>query len=295
MAAFEAPDHPAGLFADSTSTIIVPLEHKMNEPMVAKKRVLITGGGTFLGDAIAAALLAEGADVTLLVRAGAEGKLGGLAQRARVQIADLWEPSSLKGRARGIQTVVHTVGSMTADPSRGLTYHWLNFVSARNVANMCVSGGVPHMVLMSSSRAPWIPNEYLRAKYEAEEYLIRIGLKATIIRAPIAYLRGEPRKPLYRLASLFGNIPPFSWLGLRRMAPLPVDVIARGVARITLNPRQTKPIYAASDLRAHNTGREIRKGISLTAPDMLDPTHPVEPIELLGDEIPFGWTPPGSS
>ncbi len=260
--------------------------------MAEKKRVLVTGGGTFLGDAIAAALLAEGADVTLLVRAGAEDKLGSLAQRARWQVADLWESSSLKGRARGIQIVVHTVGSMTADPSRGLTYHWLNFVSARNVANMCVSGGVSHMVMMSSTRAPWIPGDYLKAKYEAEHYLARIGLKSTIIRAPIAYVRGEPRKPLYRLVSLFGNIPPFSWLGLRRVAPLPVDVIARGVARITLDPRQTKPIYYASDLRKHNTGREIRRGISLTTPDLIDPSHTAKPIELIDEEIPFGWTPP---
>ncbi len=260
--------------------------------MAEKKRVLVTGGGTFLGDAIAAALLAEGAEVTLLVRTGAEGKLGGLAQRTRWQSADLWEPSSLKGRARGIQVVVHTVGSMTADPSRGLTYHWLNFVSARNVANMCVSGGVPHMVMMSSTRAPWIPGDYLRAKYEAEQYLTRIGLKTTIIRAPIAYVRGEPRKPLYRLVSFFGNIPPFSWLGLRRIAPLPVDVIARGVARITLNPRQAKQIYYASDLRKHNTGREVRRGISLTAPELIDPSHTAEPIELIDEEIPFGWTPP---
>ena len=41
-----------------------------------EKRVLVTGGGTFLGDSIAAALLAEGADVTLLVRPEAEEKLG---------------------------------------------------------------------------------------------------------------------------------------------------------------------------------------------------------------------------
>ena len=47
------------------------------------RRVLVTGGGTFLGDNIAAALLAEGAEVVLLVRPGAEDKLGPLANRTR--------------------------------------------------------------------------------------------------------------------------------------------------------------------------------------------------------------------
>ncbi|MFZ2879566.1 MAG: hypothetical protein WA009_08525, partial [Phototrophicaceae bacterium] len=41
-----------------------------------RRRVLVTGGGSFLGDYIAAALVAEGADVTLLVRPGAEDHLG---------------------------------------------------------------------------------------------------------------------------------------------------------------------------------------------------------------------------
>ena len=41
--------------------------------MAGKDRhILVTGGGTFVGDNIAAALLAEGAEVTLLVRPGAE-------------------------------------------------------------------------------------------------------------------------------------------------------------------------------------------------------------------------------
>jgi NAD(P)-dependent dehydrogenase (short-subunit alcohol dehydrogenase family) len=40
------------------------------------KRVLVTGGGTYLGDNIAAALLAEGAEVTLLVRPGARTSWG---------------------------------------------------------------------------------------------------------------------------------------------------------------------------------------------------------------------------
>lgn len=256
-----------------------------------KKRVLVTGGGTFLGDNIAAALLAEGAEVTLLVRPGGEKKLGGLAQRVRWHVADVWEPSSLKGRARGVQHVVHTVGSMSADPSHGLTYQYLNFVSARNVANMCVSGGVPHMVLLSSARAPWTPRGYIQAKREAEDYLERVGLQPTIIRAPIVYVRGNPRPFLYRLMSLLGFLPPLSWFGLRRIAPLPIDVLARGVARITLNPKTSKLVYTAADLRRHNTSPELRRGVSQTRGAMADQMRTVNPVELLDENTPFGWTP----
>jgi uncharacterized protein YbjT (DUF2867 family) len=260
--------------------------------MTAHKRVLVTGGGTFLGDNIAAALLAEGAEVTLLVRPGAEDRLGPLAQRVRWLTADVWEPSSLKGRARGHNSVIHTVGSLTADPAQGLTYQWSNFVSARNVANMCVSGGVSHMVLLSGVRALWVSGGYIAAKREAEDYMERVGLRATIIRAPIVYVRGTKRHPFYRLMTLFRILPPFAWLGFRRIAPMPVDVLARGVARITLDPDAHKRIYYAPDLRRRNTGRETRQGISFKQNEMGQHMRPANPVELLDEEAPFGWTPP---
>jgi NAD(P)-dependent dehydrogenase (short-subunit alcohol dehydrogenase family) len=68
--------------------------------MATRKQILVTGGGTFLGDNIAAALLAEGAEVRLLVRPGAEDRLGSLADRTRWFTADVWDEASLKGRAR---------------------------------------------------------------------------------------------------------------------------------------------------------------------------------------------------
>jgi uncharacterized protein YbjT (DUF2867 family) len=258
----------------------------------SKQRVLVTGGGTFLGDSIAAALLAEGVDVTLLVRPGAEEKLGALAQRARWYSADVWDPASLKGRARGHASVIHTVGSLIADPAQGLTFHWLNFVSARNVANMCVSSGVPHMVLLSSVRAPWVSGQYIAAKHEAEAYLPRVGLRATIIRAPIAYVRGTRRRPFYWLMSLLGSIPPLSWLYFRRVAPMPIDVLARGVARLTLEPRQKDAVFYARDIRKRNNKRELRRGIAQgEAVPTVEPTQSF-PFASIDENAPFGWLPP---
>jgi uncharacterized protein YbjT (DUF2867 family) len=260
--------------------------------MATKRKVLVTGGGTFLGDNIAAALLAEGVDVTLLVRPGAEERLGPLAQRTRWFTADIWNPASLKGRGRGHASVVHTVGSMIAEPDKGLTYQMLNFISARNVANMCVSGGVQHMVLLSATRAPWVSGQYIAAKREAEQYISRVGVRPTIIRAPVAYVRGHRRSPFYQIFSLLGIVPPFSWTIFGRIAPIPVDVLARGVARITLDERATKPIYYARDLRRRNTSRELRHAIPLITNDSVRPRTPLNPYDFVDDNTPFGWTPP---
>jgi uncharacterized protein YbjT (DUF2867 family) len=250
----------------------------------SRRRVLVTGGGTFLGDHIAAALVAEGADVTLLVRPGAEDKLGGLAERVRWAVADVWDAASLRGRARGHACVVHTVGSLTADAAHGFTHQRLNFVSARNVANMCSSDGVPHMILMSTANAPWLNGQYVAAKREAEEYLIRVGVSGIVVRAPVTYSRGAQRSLFWRLMSVLRYVPPLGWLWLNRIAPLPVDILARAVARAAMNPRGVKPILYAPDLRKLNSRDELAGRAPRTEPDSLP-----SPMETLPDDIPIGF------
>ncbi|MBL8133615.1 MAG: NAD(P)H-binding protein [Anaerolineae bacterium] len=261
--------------------------------MSSKNRVLVTGGGTQLGDSIASALLAEGAEVVLLVRPGSEARMRALDNRVRWLTADVWDPASLKGRARGCTAAVHTVGSLIAYPQQGLTYQWLNFVSARNVANLCVSSGVPHMVLLSAARAPWVSGQYVAAKREAEQYLQRVGLRSSVVRAPLTYARGTRRQAFFVLMSLLGRLPVFSWLGFRRVAPLPLDVLARGVARLTLEQRPGSAVFYAGELRRRNTRRELRYGWALAGGDSdLEDTHP-RPVLGAEEDSAFGWTPGG--
>lgn len=225
-----------------------------------RNRVLVTGGGSYLGLSLATALLNEGADVTLLLREGNEGRLGTLADYVDWHIADVWDSASLRGRARGHAVVIHTVGSLIAEPARGLTYHRLNLISARNAANMCISDGVPHFVLFSTVRAPWVHRQYVRAKRDAELYVQRVGVHTAIIRAPLSFVRGTPRASFYQLMTWLGAVPPLRWVGMRRLAPMPVDVLARGVARIALNPQPRTAFYYAPYLYRLNS-REERRGV----------------------------------
>src|SRR5690349_19992339 len=181
---------------------------------------------------------------------------------------------------------------MNAAPALGLNHNWLNFVSARNVGNVCVSDGVPHIVLMSTVRAPWMNSNYLRAKREAEAYMERVGLNPTIIRAPIAYMRAQPRHPFYLFMTILGSTPIISWFGFGRIAPMPIDMLARGVARITLDKNRTKKIYYAPDLRRRNTAREARRAAPIMPLDNLPSQQHVHPFELLDEDTPFGWMPP---
>lgn len=253
--------------------------------------ILVTGGGTFLGDHIAAALLAEGADVSLLLRTGAQNLLEPLMHHTNWSNADVWNPASLRGKARYHSAVIHTVGSLNADQTRGLSYQQLNSVSLRNVANMCVSDGVERLLFISSAGAPWMNREYLRSKRDAESYLRRVGLRATIVRAPLLYVRGQPRPLFYRAISLFGSVPPLSWLPPGRSAPMPIDVLARGVARLALNSEQNRLFYFSRDLRRLNTRDELRSRGDSIGYFLPQQTQPSIRAATASDDLPFGWTP----
>jgi uncharacterized protein YbjT (DUF2867 family) len=132
---------------------------------------------------------------------------------------------------------------------------------------------------------------YVRAKHEAEDYILRVGLHPTIIRAPLAYVRRQRRHPFYVLMTVLGTVPPLAWLPFGRIAPLPVDILARGVARIALEPQPQKLIYYRRDLRRRLSSAEARQFVTGIGTE-LRPDKPFKPMDLIGEDTPFGWTPP---
>ncbi len=255
-------------------------------------RILITGGHTQVGLRLALALLSEHADVTLLMRPETEDRLGPLAGRVQTAAADIWDSASLRGRARGHDIVIHTVGSMVAAPQQGLTYHRLNVVSARNAVNMCINDGVQRLMLLSTAAAPWLNRDYVRSKRDAEEYMARVGVEAQVIRAPLLYERGSDRPVFYRLLALLRVFPLIAQLGGQRIAPLPLDIFVRGVARLALQPPQMQRIFYAPHLRRLNSREERRGLIPLSLDSVEEKTASIIPIAPQSDQTPFGWSPP---
>ncbi len=259
-------------------------------------KVLVTGGTSFTGLRVVAALVNAGADVTVLVRPENEDKLGVLRRHVRMVSGDVWTIASLKGRSRGQGVVIHLVGSMRAQPERGLTYHQLNLVSARNVISMAVSDGVPYLILLSAvSSPPRVSGEYLRSKREAEEYLRNSGLRYGIIRAPILFDREQPGGAFFALLSRIGAIP-FVRVFFGRRAPLPVDLAAQGIAQIALQDELPRSqILFAGDLR--RLGRLANKDKRHPRPLKVPSLRRRAEISEDGpdDDIPFGWLPPDRS
>lgn len=248
-----------------------------------RRRILVTGGTGFLGFRVVQALLDSDADVTVLGRPEAEEQLGTVRERVRWLPCDLWNASSLRGRARGEQAVVHLVGSVRADPKRGLTFRHLNFLSARNVAQMAVGDGVPHMLLLSASaRMPGVPGGYLDSKREAEDYLRKTGLGWTIVRAPPLYMPGQRRNPFYVLLSVLHWLP-LVGLSFAPIAPMSVEVAARGIARLVMGVELTQN-HVIGPGRLRSLGRAPIETQNSLTPNTTEGDDPL-------DGTPFGWLP----
>jgi uncharacterized protein YbjT (DUF2867 family) len=250
-------------------------------------KVFVTGGTSFVGLRVVAALVNAGADVTVLVRPDHEEKLGTLRRHVHMVSGDVWNIASLRGRSRGHGAVIHLVGSLHSQPNRGQTFHQLNLVSARNAISMAVGDGVPYFVLLSAvSRPPGVPIEYLRSKREAEEYLRGSGLRWAIIRAPVLFDREQRGGAFFSALSRIGALPLLRVFAGRR-APLPVDLAARGIAQAGLQGElPPNRVLYAGDLRRLGRVTRPRKG-------RLKPSRPPEPEpdSLPDDEVPFGWQP----
>ncbi len=254
-------------------------------------KVFVTGATGFVGLRVVSALIEAGADVTVLVQPDLQDRLGPLRRHVRMVPGNVWNPASLKGRSRGHGVVIHLVGSMRAQPERGLTFHQLNLAPARNAVSMAVSDGVPYFVLLSAaSRPPGVSIEYLRSKREAEEYLRNSGLRWAIVRAPVLFEREQYGGQFFALLSWVGALPLLRVFFGRR-APLPVDIVARGIAQAALQDELPRnQTLFAGDLR--RLGRVKREGPQKRGPLYRTQRGNPSPVDLPDDDIPFGWLPP---
>lgn len=251
---------------------------------MSTQRVFVAGATGFIGNAIVYSLLEAGAQVTALVPAGRRLQVNGDRKQLRIVEGDAWNRGSLTGRSRGHSTVIHLVGSMRQNPARGQSYHRTNVDSLQNITRMAIGDGVPLLVHLSTSSAPWLPAGYASSKREAEEYLQRSGMRYTIVRAPLVYPRGKLQNPLLIMTSVGGAIP---LLGrpLSRWAPLPVDILARGMTEIALSREWPNTILYGRQIRQLS-----RTYLARFAPQQARP-DPLAELEDHDDNAPFGWLP----
>lgn len=172
-------------------------------------RVLVTGGGGFVGRALVPVLLDNGYDVTVSSRGG---DIGGLPPEVRVVATGPVGPDTDWSRAvADADMVVHLAGRVhvmrddTADPLA--EFRRVNVDGTRNLAEQAARAGVRRFVFVSSIKvngertppdgafteamAPAPEDPYGISKAEAEQALMdvagRTALEPVVLRPPLVY------------------------------------------------------------------------------------------------------------
>jgi len=171
-------------------------------------RVLVTGGGGFLGRAIVQQLLARGDDVRIVARGDYPDVR---AMGARTHRGDLADAAVARAATEGCEAVVHTAAKAGAWGDYE-AFRQSNVVATQNVVDACRETGVGRLVFTGSpsvtfdgsdheNAGPDTPypdrflSHYARTKAEAEQIALAAdgdGLRVTSIRPHLIYGPGDP-------------------------------------------------------------------------------------------------------
>src|ERR1700742_4317550 len=124
------------------------------------RAVLVTGGAGFIGGHLIERLLADGAEVTALVRYNSRGERGTLdwldpelVANVKVVAGELRDIESVSRATRGVDVVMH-LGALIAIPYSYVNprdYFEVNVLGALNVAQAALAADVSRVVHISSS------------------------------------------------------------------------------------------------------------------------------------------------
>jgi nucleoside-diphosphate-sugar epimerase len=180
----------------------------VNQPNSFKnKRVLVTGGGGFLGWAVVQKLLEKGA----LVRSLSRRSYPLLAAAGVDQVkSDIGDPEAVAAACRGVDTVFH-VAAKTGIWGRASDFHRTNVVGTRNVIAACRAASAETLIYTSSpsvvfdgkdmegadESVPYpdrYPAPYPQTKALAEREVVmatKTGLKTIVLRPHLIWGPGD--------------------------------------------------------------------------------------------------------
>lgn len=191
-------------------------------------RVLLLGGGGFIGRHLAAQLCDAGVEVRIPTRDRERAKAALiLLPTVDLQVADLHDAAQLDGLLDGVQAVVNLVGVLHDD--RG-AFQRAHVDLPRHLVEACRRRGVKRLVHLSALGASVAGHSrYLRSKGEGERIIGEAAdLCTTIFRPSVVF--GEGDRFLSLFASMARSFPIIPLAGAQvRFQPVYVRDVARAI------------------------------------------------------------------
>lgn len=173
--------------------------------------LLVTGGNGFIGRRVCARAVRDGHDVTSVARSGlpAPADRGPWAEDVTWREGDVFAPDGWRDALAEVDTVVHSVGTISEDPTAGVTFERVNGDSALVAALEAERAGADRFVFVSSSATPpLVSDRYLAARRRAEDAIADLEMSVVVPRFGPVYGPDQPHFPgvVNRLFAALGSI-----------------------------------------------------------------------------------------
>ena len=155
-------------------------------------KILVIGASGFLGRHVARALLADGRTVRCMARD--TSRVRDLADAGcEVVQGDIMDPASVEHALESVRAAyicIHTLSPQGANSS-GQDFMGVEKTGLENIVRACETHGVRRLIYVTSiGIAPDAPSEWLRGRWQTEQFLFNSGLDVSVIRPGMIVGRG---------------------------------------------------------------------------------------------------------
>ncbi|HRK32409.1 MAG TPA: complex I NDUFA9 subunit family protein [Tepidisphaeraceae bacterium] len=235
-------------------------------------RIFITGATGFVGTAVCAEAVQRGFFIHRLSRTGEStatheaSASEPLAQQTQKEIpfrGDINDAASLDAAMAGCDGVIHLVGIIMEQRSKGVTFERIHVEGTQNVLAAAKRAGVRRYIHMSAlgSRANAV-SQYHKTKWQAEEAVRASGLDWTIFRPSMIH---GPGGEFMQMAA--------KWASKTAMPYLFMPYFGRGLLGLG-GAGLVQPVYVNDVARAFADALQkpetIRQTYDLVGPDRMD-------------------------
>ncbi|MBI4223929.1 MAG: NAD(P)-dependent oxidoreductase, partial [Deltaproteobacteria bacterium] len=170
------------------------------------KRILVSGGTGFIGQAVARALVKKQYPVRILSRQAHKAKI--LFPSLEIVEGDVAKPETLGVACEGVDLVIQCAqfpGHPFENKRKHHTYFEVDALGTENLAKAAKAAGAGHFIYLSGAGTDGKKTEpWFKAKWFAEQAIHGTGLPATILRPSWVYGPGDRSlNTILKMAKIF--------------------------------------------------------------------------------------------
>lgn len=156
-------------------------------------KIAVFGGTGFVGSHVVQSLVADGHEVSLLVRSGSESKVPDVPVWRSVT-GDLDDDAAIDAVVQGCDATIYSIGLLKENPKRGISYENTQYQGVVRVVAAAIRHGAKRLVLLSANGVKIPGTPYQETKLRAENHVTDSKLNTTIFRPSVMF--GDPNESM---------------------------------------------------------------------------------------------------